>query len=310
MPTTNYPQGVRSFGMPVLPGGVPPTTGNVFFVSSTSAYRGDAAGYGEDPSKPFATIDFAIGRCTANQGDTIILMPGHAETVAAAAGIACDVAGISIIGLGTGANRPTLSFSAVGSTVAISAANVLIKNIRCVPTVDEVVSMFNITAANCTLDGVDHVDGGASIQTIQFILTTAAADYLTVKNCVHHQFTAAASAQKWIQLVGVDGARIIDNTFIILANAATTSHCISGSTAVVNCEIARNLILFTGATITIVINLVTTSTGIISDNRIGSGTSVATAAAITGDACFMFENKWADTAAASGLLAPAADTDT
>ncbi len=68
--------------------------------------------------------------------------------------------------------------------------------------------------------------------------------------------------------------------------------------------------LWTGATINTVVNLVTGSTGIISDNRAGSGTSVATAGAFTGDACFMFNNLWADTAAASGLLAPLVDTDT
>jgi hypothetical protein len=59
-----------------------------------------------------------------------------------------------------------------------------------------------------------------------------------------------------------------------------------------------------------VINLVTGSTGIIAYNRIGSGTSVATAAVITGDGCFMMQNFWADTAAASGLLAPGVDSDT
>lgn len=282
-----------------------PIMGNVFFVSSVT---GSATG-GYTPDAPAATIAQALALCTASKGDIIFVAPDHVETIAAAAGIAIDKAGVSIIGLGQGSNRPTLTWSATDSTMTITAANVLLKNIITKVSIDEVVSMIAVSAAGVTFDNVDFVET-TSAQAIQWLLTTNAADQLTIKNCRHIQFTAAAAAQKWIQLVGCDHTRIVDNTFIILGNASTSSHLISGSTAVVNCEIARNLILFTGATITIVINLVTGSTGIIADNRIGSGTSVATAAAITGDGCFMFQNYWADTAAASGLLAPGVDTDT
>lgn len=283
------------------------TTGARFFVHS--GLGSDTSAYGTNPDAPCATIDYAIGRCAASKNDTIYAMPGHAETISSAGAIAADVAGISIIGLGNGANRPTITWGNTAATIAISAANVTIKNIVTKCSVDEVVSMFNVTGANCTLDGVDFVET-TSMQAIQWLLTTAAADFLTIKNCFHQQLNAAASAQKWIQLVGTDCTRILGNTFFIVGNASTSSHLISGSTAVVYCEIARNNCLFIGATIDKVINLVTGSTGLIADNRIGSGTNVATAAAITGDGCFMFENRWADTAATSGLLAPVVDTDT
>jgi hypothetical protein len=284
----------------------PSTVGQSFFVSSVTGSSGNA---GTGFSAPKATLAQALALCTASRGDRVYLLPGHVETIAAAAGIAIATAGVSIIGLGNGSNRPTFTWSATDSTMTITAANVLLKNVVTKTSVDECVSMIAVSAAGVTLDGVDFVET-TSAQAIQWLLTTNAADQLTIKNCRHIQGTAAGGAQKWIQLVGTDHTRIIDNTFIILANASTASHLISGSTAVVNCEIARNLILFTGATITIVINLVTGSTGIIADNRLGSGTSVATAAAITGDGCFMFQNYWADTAAASGLLAPGVDTDT
>jgi hypothetical protein len=186
---------------------------------------------------------------------------------------------------------------------------VLIHNIRCTSSVDECVSMWSVSAAGVTFDRVDYFET-ASAQAIQFLLTTNAADDLTIQNCVHRQVNAAGSAQKWIQLVGTDHTRIVDNTFQIVANASTSSHLISGSTAVVYCEIARNLIQFIGATINVCINLVTGSTGIIADNRLATGTSCPTATVITGDGCFMYQNYWADTAAASGLLAPGVDTDT
>ena len=281
--------------------------GTNFFVSSVT---GSSSNDGLSWSTPKATLAQALALCTANKNDRIYLAPDHAESVGAS-GLAWNKAGVSIIGIGNGANRPTFTWTTTDAVVTVSGANTLIRNIRTLTSVDECVSMFNVTAAGVTFDAVDFVEtASAQAQAIQWLLTTAAADYLTIKNCFHTQVNAAASAQKWIQLVGVDHARIVDNTFLLVARADTASHLISGSTAVVYCEIARNNILFIGGTITIVINLVTGSTGIIADNRIGSGTAVATAAVITADGCFMFNNLWADTAAASGLLAPAVDTDT
>lgn len=281
-----------------------PEAGNIYFVSSVTG--SSTGGYTADG--PAATIAQALALCTASNGDVIYVLPGHVESIGAA-GLAWNVAGVSIIGLGTGALRPTLTWHTTDAVVTVSGANMLIKNIRTTVDLDEVVSMFLVTGANVTFDTVDHIDAGAT-QAIQWLLTTNAADYLTIKNCFHVQNTAAAAAQKWIQLVGPDYVRITDNIFILTLNASTSSMTISGSTAVVFATIARNLFMQTGATITTVVNCVTTSTGIISDNRAGTGTSVATAAAFTGDAMFMFNNLWADTAAASGLLAPVADTDT
>ena len=57
------------------------TTGNVFFVKSTGPNAADDPGHGKSPSKPFATIDYAVGQCTASNNDFIWVMPGHVETV-------------------------------------------------------------------------------------------------------------------------------------------------------------------------------------------------------------------------------------
>ena len=117
---TNFPNGVSSFGMPVLGmgGGIPPTTGDVYFVHSST---GNANNTGLTPSDALATIDGAINKCTASQGDIIIVMPGHAENIAAATSLVVDVAGISIIGLGRGRNRPVLSFTNTAGRIPVSA---------------------------------------------------------------------------------------------------------------------------------------------------------------------------------------------
>src|SRR5262245_489587 len=79
---------------------------NIFFVQSTHANAGDAANKGQTPDQPFATLDYAIGRCTADQGDVIIVLPGHVETVSAAGELDIDVAGITIVGVGSGSKQP------------------------------------------------------------------------------------------------------------------------------------------------------------------------------------------------------------
>lgn len=312
MGLTNFPNGISSFGVPVIPSANEiMVSGNVYFVGATAGASWIAGV--DDPSygtkgRPFATIDYAIGKCTANNGDVIYVLPGHTETIAAAGGITADIAGISIIGLGNANLRPKISFSATASTFAISAANVTIKNIIVTNTIDEVVTLFYVTGAGCTIDTVDFYP--TTGQCRQFLLTTNAADQLTIKNCFHRQTAAAGAAQAWIQLVGTDHTRILNNTIWITANASTSSICISGSTAVVECEIVGNRIAWLGGTITEIIKLVTGSTGIISNNHVAGGAAVLLAAAITGDACYMFENYVTNTAAASGLLGPAADAVT
>lgn len=317
MGVTNFPNGITSYGVPIMGSTSPDVlAGNVFFVGATAATKWIAGV--DDPSygsleKPFATIDYAIGKCTANQGDVIYVLPGHTETIAAAGGITCDVAGISIIGLGNGDLRPTITWSATASSWLVTAANVLIKNIITTISVDEVVSMFAVSAAGCTLDAVDFKEygaKGATGQAIQFLLTTSGASNLTIQNCRHRQLTAATADQVWIQLVGTTNTRILRNSIHILAKASVNSICISGSTAVVEAEIAYNTILWLGATITSVINLVTTSTGMIHDNRLAGGAAVLLAAIITADACYNFENYVTNSVINSGIIGPLVDVVT
>lgn len=283
------------------------TTGGVYYVGSTVTGASNS-NFGLSPTSPFATLAYAAANVAADS--TIYVMSNHAETIAAAAGIACSIAGVTVIGLGNGSARPTFSWSATDSTWTITAANVTLRNIVCVPSVNECVSMFSLSAAGCTFDGVDHISAATAIETIQFLLTTSAANNLTIKNCRHLQATAAASAQAWIQLVAGANAMIVDNVFDILANASASSFCIRVSTAATNVLIARNLICWRGASIVSPISLVTTTTGFISDNRIGmTSTSGTIDNIITGDTAFKFNNLVMDVAGtASGLLVPAVGT--
>lgn len=309
MSLTTFPNGVSSFGMPVVGSGamIPPTTGKYLFVNSATG--SDQAGLGLDPSRPLATIDYAIGLCTANAGDVIIVAPGHTETISAAGGIALDVAGVSIVGLGRGSLRPTISFSATASTFTISAANTLVRNIRVTSTIDEVVKMFSITAAYVTLEDIEHFET-ASCQTIQFVLTSAAADYLEIRRCYCYQVNAAGSAQAWIQLVGIDGGIIEDNTFRLTLNNAAASATISGTTACIGTVVRRNTITQLGGTTQVsAILFVDSSTGVhVHDNRVACGATAITTGVDVGNAGYANENYNLNTPDLSGIITPGVDS--
>src|SRR5689334_1768341 len=172
MSLTNFPQGITSYGMPVLGSSgalIPPTTGSIFFVNNSTGGNGANSNAGTDPLAPLATIDFAIGLCTASRGDIIVVMPGHSESISGSTttSITADVAGVSIIGLGWGNLRPLITLHTTSTFITVSAANVTFRNLRIATDVDAVVKCFSITGAGVTLDAVDFVET-ASCAALQF----------------------------------------------------------------------------------------------------------------------------------------------
>lgn len=98
----------------------------------------------------FATIDEAIGACVASRGDVIYVAPGHTEAVTSTS-LNLDVAGVSIIGLGSGSLKPTLTFGATDSRINVTAANCTFKNLRLTAGIGDVVTAFlHATAAQNT----------------------------------------------------------------------------------------------------------------------------------------------------------------
>lgn len=101
---------------------------------------------GESWDEPFATLDYAIGRCTASQGDVIIVRPGHAETTTA---VALDVAGIRVFGLGRGRNKPTFTATTAATDLFnVTAANVSLSNLRLVGAASGCTALLDLAAAD------------------------------------------------------------------------------------------------------------------------------------------------------------------
>jgi len=304
MSKNNFKFGVSSFGMPVLGGGmIPATTGSYWFVSSDTGNDGNS---GKAPTRALATLDKAIGKCTADKGDVIIIMPGHTETVASAGAITCDIAGVFIIGLGTGTLRPAFSLATLTTaSILVTAANVSISNCTFSSGIAELVTCFTVSAAGFTMDGCAVTDTATSM--INFMTTTAAADDLTIKNC-HFITDAIPTANDFfIMLVGGDSVTIVDNFFSVLTSNHGSSGTIGGeTTASTGVLIARNIIYSIGTSV-IAIVLHTSTTGLIVSNRIGN-TKTNASGIITNESCYEFDNLTTNDVAASGFVDPAIDT--
>lgn len=86
---------------------------NVYYVSSVIG--SDATANGSDRAHPYATLGAALS-ATAS-GDIVVLMPGHMETVAAAADLGIYSTNLTIVGAGTGTYQPKIT---IGKDYSIS----------------------------------------------------------------------------------------------------------------------------------------------------------------------------------------------
>lgn len=172
MGLTNYPNGISSFGVPVLPG-APITTGRYFFVCSLT---GSNNYNGSDPLHPLATVQGAMGLCVASRGDVIIVMPGHVETVTATS-IAHNVAGVRVFGLpAIGELIPTFTFGAAAATITVSAASGGWSGCRFVANFLNVASAFTLTTAKGFACTDNEFLDTSSILNFLCLVTTDATD--------------------------------------------------------------------------------------------------------------------------------------
>ena len=217
---SNYPNG---FAHGITIRGVPlqqAYPGQVYWVgNSTTALMDNqkAASNGNDGTylAPFSTVDYAVGRCVANRGDVIFVKPGHAETISSATTLALDVAGVAVIGLGQGSNRPTFNLTATTSTITISGANCTFWNCLVTGGVDAIVAVYTVSGADVNLQ-VNYRD--VTGQCTDCVLTTAAANRLFI-DVNDYDGATAAGTNAGIAIVGGDHieikGRYMDGNFAV-----------------------------------------------------------------------------------------------
>jgi hypothetical protein len=288
--------------------------GKVFFVDSQVA-----GSDGTSPDTALATLDSAFALCTANQGDTIYVMPNHAETVTGAGGITHDVAGVSVIGLGTYRQRPRFLMDAGTSvTYLISAADAFVQNLEFASGHSNVATCFDVTAVGAHIDNCKF---GNNTTNEDFLLCISAsgadntADGLTVTRC--RWYTTDTDDSAMISFTGsasdvmIGGHHGTGNRMI--SSSATAAQLVTVATGKIltNTEIGWNICInaMTAGEL-FISNDGTTNTGIIHDNY--SGHADVTGAHDNGwttGGWRLFNNLSTSTHAVSGVVLPAIDVD-
>lgn len=250
------------------------TSGNVWYVSSVT---GNASNRGTDPAFPLATISQAQSAATASNGDVVVIMPGHTETVVAAAGIALSKAGISYIGIGTGALRPTITFTtSTAATMTITGANITIQNVKFVCGIDAQVSMIPVSSSDVSFLGCEFVTNTATVGAVLGILTAATADRLVIDSC---RFLGTATNSGTTTTAQVKHEVGVDYAFTNNYHCGKMTQAILNATTNLRGVIHNNV--FVIGTGTVAITMAAASTPMISNNfiNVASGTAPIVAAA-------------------------------
>lgn len=249
-------------------------SGKVFWVNSNGGANITGAG---TRTRPLATIAGALAYCKADRGDIIICKSGHAENIIAAGTLNVNISGVSIIGLGQGADRPTLTFNtATTASVTVTANNVTIQNIVGLTGLNALVNPFNVTAADCYLD-IEWQDPTTILEAVSCVLASAAAKRLMLKLKYKGQ-TGGSSCVTPIKLVGVPTARI-NVDFVGKASTAVVDFATTACTDIVVNGYIYNASVTDGSKD--IVDTVTGSTwyGLISDGSaggtFGGGSAVA-----------------------------------
>lgn len=307
MPISDFPNGFKA-GVAIQ--GVPIAVthpGDVYWVDSGAGSNGNKGNH----KHPFSTIDYAIGQCTANNGDVIFVRPGHTETISAASGIDCDVAGVAVIGLGSGSDRPTITLdTATTADLDIAAANVTLHNLLFSVNFADIVHVIDVTATDAHIDMCEFVAAAANMNWVDVIDASGAdntADGLKVTRC--RAFGLDTANDSFIEITGDIDRLVVEDNFVVHdhANATAMIECATGKD-ITNGSVQRNSYhsLKTSGDI-LIDNDTTANSGVVAFNN-ASHADTAGEVLVDADGMALVENYATGVITASGYLLPAADS--
>lgn len=297
--------------------------GKVFWVSNSTAYSPIAGTGGSNVNDgtyqyPFSTLDYAIGMCVAGRGDIIMLMPGYTDTVSSATSIVADVAGIAIVGLGSGTARPTITFNtATSAAIPVSGANIVFKNIIFTANFADIVTVFSPTAKNMYAEDCDFVATATDMNFTQIVdtgTTDNQVNGLAFNRCKWIEPDLATKS--WIQAdQTIDSVSITNcyaNLGVNVSNLPVFANVANGK-SLTNLRIDNNEVirLNTANPLLVVFgNTTTTNTGEVSNNFVRHLDVAGELLVTTGSNIGYFNNFATAAIDASGALLPIADVTT
>ncbi len=275
--------GILENGVRGLTGISPSAKVHLVGLSSLAPYADILNAYGYDRdggARVFPSLVAAIAdsNVVASRGDVILVLPGHTEAVIGAATIAVSKAGLSIIGLGQGTLRPTISFTtAIGAQMTVTGANVRFENILFnLAGFDAITAAISVTATDVTFNKCDFIISSGTAGCVLGILTAATATRFKVTNC---RFTGPATSSGTTTTACIKHEVGVDYEFSNNYFTGKMTQAILNATTLLRGLIANNY--FVIATGTEAITMAAASTPFIVNNRINvpSGTAPIIAAA-------------------------------
>lgn len=248
------------------------TTGLVWYVNSVIGSDGNL---GNDPTAPLATVQQAVNSARANKGDKIVVMTGHAETVTATS-INLSKAGVTVICLGAGADRPTFTYGAAAATITVSAANVAFIGGYHIANFLNVASAFTTSAKDTQIISNVFVDNSSILNFLSMVVTGAtdnASDGLTFTGNIVYGLATTDGA--CVSVLGNLLRLTINDNIVDKAATNDAGHMVTLSSKIVGgCQILRNILTVTGSSGAAVGIFLTgsgsTSSGVIGFNNVWS----------------------------------------
>lgn len=325
MPLSNFPNG---FAGGVLVRGLPIVQthpGQVYWVGNpTLLTLGEKTASDNNKGtfrEPFSTIAGALTKCLANRGDVIIVKPGYVQAITAAAGLVLSVAGVAIIGLGTGSNRPTINFTTANTaTITVTANNVSVQNILHVAGFLNVATAYAIANAQVATDFAvercEFRDGSTTtnfVATVKVGTTANIADGLIFDNNEVYGLASSPAANTTAVVTASNTSRMkLRNNFIVHNTVLVDTPWLlqGGATDHLNLLVKGNLGFRanTSSTGELIGSSSTACTGIVADNYVAHLDNSAGLIIPTGTKLAFFRNFSMITGAAdkSALENPAA----
>ncbi len=319
MGLTNYSNGISSFGIPVFGTTAPftagPITGNVWFVNTSTGIDTLSGGGGNSPSAPLKTLSYAITQATASNGDIIYILPGSTVTISDATSTAFNKAGITIVGLGYGNQRPLFNYTTANTaTIPVTAQGITVQNVRHAANFLSIAAAYTIAAGiHFACDNCLFTDASSVLNFLNIIKSTGianTADGLTMTNNTWRGLGTTSVNSFILSANDIDRALWVGNTVILARTATAAVFATITAGVLTNLQCAYNTAISqqTADTGGGFINVGgTTSTGVVANNYLGDLSTTDLFVTTTVGLRF-FNNYKTGVVGASGYLLPVADS--
>jgi hypothetical protein len=285
--------------------------GRTFYVDSNV----DAAS-GVSPEEAVGTLAeiFANDMVEASRGDVVVVMPNHSEALTGAGALTIDIAGVTVIGLGAGKQRPLFTLESAVTTIAVTGADTVLQNLEFQAGAADVATCFNLDAKGFHLLGCRFSDAAADENFLAIITSGSATDNvcdgLTVED--NYWLSPDAACTHLVAHTGnCEVMRVNRNTIIIPGSTAGELIDVASGDVITGLEVTWNLLQHAMTAGELLIsNDGSTNSGIIAHNRVRHADVTSTHdLGIDGLGCGLFDNLSTSTDSLSGVVLPAIDVN-